>query len=248
MECRIFSAMMIGPRGRQEDAITDGTTVFQADFLTRKKQISCDDIMIAVCDGMGGHDAGEIASMFVCEKLTRVNRLKISAGNILESLARIQRDALVNLPRNSGTTVAGILANTKKIIAFNAGDSRVYRLTPDAISYISHDHSLVQEMVDQSIIEAENLNTHPLRNVIELGIGPAFKNSWNVKKIFTFEASMEIPSHYLLCTDGLTDIISEREIYSLLMPDPIENGTRLYNTLRQRKLRDNTSFIIMEIR
>jgi PPM family protein phosphatase len=247
MECQTFSAMIIGPRNKQEDAITDGKTVFQADYLTRKNVISDGNIVLAVCDGMGGHDGGEIASMFACEKLTRINRFKISAANVLETLGRIQQEALLTLPTNSGTTVAGLLANEDRIIAFNAGDSRVYRLTNDAITYISHDHSLVQEMIDQSMIEARNSNQHPLRNVIELGIGPAFKNSWSIKKIYIHETRMERPSYYLLCTDGLTDLISDREIHDLLMPDPIENGTRLYNSLRQRKLRDNTSFIIAEI-
>ena len=248
MENRTFSAMLIGPRDRQEDAITDGKTVFQADLLTRKNGSSAERVLLAVCDGMGGHDGGEIASMFVCEQLTRIRWEKVSGAHVLESLAGIQREAMVHLPENSGTTVAGLLAGNGRVIAFNAGDSRIYRLEADAINYISHDHSLIQEMIDQSILNVDNIGFHPLRNVIELGIGPAFDGSWNIRKVHIHEENLEIPSYYLLCSDGLTDIIGESDIHELLMPNPVENGTRLYNALKQKTLRDNTSFMILEIR
>lgn len=248
MDCQTFSAMLIGPRNTQEDAITDGKTVFQADLLTRKNGSVSDNIMLAVCDGMGGHDGGEIASIFVCERVNRINWHTISTSHVLEALARIQEEAMIQLPENSGTTVAGLLAGDGKVIAFNAGDSRIYRLTEDTIEYISHDHSLVQEMVDQSIINMQSVNGHPLRNVIELGIGPAFKNAWNIRKVHIYEENLDKPSYYLLCSDGLTDAVAESHIHELLMPNPVENGTRLYNALKQKILRDNTSFIIAEIR
>lgn len=240
--------MMVGPRKQQEDAITDGKTVFQADLLTRRNGTAAENFLLAVCDGMGGHEAGEIASMFVCEKLSRTNWRTISPGVVLETLAIIQREALLYLPENSGTTVAGLLAGNSGAIAFNAGDSRIYRLRPNDIAYISRDHSLVQEMIDQSIISRESSIGHPLRNVIELGIGPAFESAWNVRKIHIHETDLQVPSHYLLCSDGLTDTMGEEEIHSLLMPDPVKSGTRLYNALKQRTLRDNTSFMIAEFR
>ncbi len=248
MECHTFSAMMIGPRNTQEDAITDGKTVFQADLLTRKNASLSGNIMLAVCDGMGGHEGGETAAMFVCEKLTRINRENVSIPHILESLARIQHETYFTLPKRSGTTVAGVLAGNGSVIAFNAGDSRIYRLTRDSIAYISHDHSLVQEMIDQAIIKQQGSNNHPLQNVIDMGIGPAFQSTWNISKIHAYETKLELPAYYLLCTDGLTGTIDEKEIFDLLMPDPIANGPRLYNTLKQRPLRDNTSFVIAEIR
>ncbi len=248
MECRTFSAMLIGPRNRQEDAITDGKSVFQADLLTRKNGAFSGNILLAVCDGMGGHDAGEVASIFVCERLARMKWETISVDYMRDSLAGIQEEALSRLPENSGTTVAGLLAGEERMIAFNAGDSRIYQLTEDAIEYVSHDHSLVQEMLDQSIISAQSVNGHPLRNVIELGIGPAFENVWDIRKIHFYEANRQTPSYYLICSDGLTDIMMENDIHDLLMPNPVDNGPRLYNALKQKLLRDNTSFIIAEIR
>ena len=247
MKCRTFTAMIIGPRNTQEDAITDGRKVFQADFLTRKNGFSADTFMLAVCDGMGGHEGGELASMFVCEKLAEVHWKDVTKGVVMESLAGIQQEAMFSLPRNSGTTVAGLLVNHKRAIAFNAGDSRIYRLTHDDMQYVSHDHSLIQEMIDQSLIKAESGSHHPLRNIIELGIGPAFQHAWSIKKIHLHETELTFPSHYLLCSDGLTDILEEKEIHDLLMPNPVDNGTRLYNALKQRTLRDNTSFVIVEI-
>lgn len=248
MECRTFSAMLIGPRNTQEDAITDGATVFQTDLLTRKKSVFVDNILLAVCDGMGGHDGGEIASIFVCEKLNQIKRMKFSGAHVLDALADIQAETLTHLPKNSGTTVAGLLAGNGNIVAFNAGDSRIYRLTQDYIEYVSHDHSLVSETIHKSGLNAHGSSLNPMRNVIELGIGPAFANIWSVKKIHISETNLKIPSYYILCSDGLTDAMDARELHELLMPDPVNNGTKLYNALKQKTLRDNTSFVIAEFR
>lgn len=240
--------MMVGARSNQEDCIFDGTMVFQADFLTRKNQFESQRVAFAVCDGMGGHNAGELASRFVCERIEQADwEEPIASDRIHGMLSGIQMASMEHLPENCGTTVAGLIAANDRAIIFNAGDTRVYQLNADAIDYVSHDHTRIQEMVDQSIIDAASAITHPQRNLIEFGIGPVFIHAWSGRKSFVRELVMNRPACYLLCSDGLTDLMPAERIQQLLQPDPITYGPRLYNALRQMELRDNTSFIIAEL-
>ena len=71
MKCSVFSAMLLGPRAKQEDCIMDGLDLFQSDRLKEKKKFDTDCLLLSTCDGMGGHDHGDTASRFVCEQLKK---------------------------------------------------------------------------------------------------------------------------------------------------------------------------------
>ncbi len=245
MECTTFSSMLLGKRQNQQDCIFDGTRIFQTDFLTRKNRFSGDKILLAVCDGLGGHEGGEKASRFVCERLALCDWDKeITGARIKEYLAAIQSESFDYLPRNSGSTVAGLFVTNSSIMAFNAGDSRIYRITQKSIDYISHDHSLVQGLIDRSMIKADVASKSPLRNLIEFGIGPVFISAWETQEIHIRSIKKDPSAWYLLCSDGLMEKFADPEIHNLLMPDPILYGPRLFNALRANPPRDNTSFII----
>ncbi|MFW6010884.1 MAG: PP2C family protein-serine/threonine phosphatase [Desulfosalsimonas sp.] len=249
MECRIFSAMMIGPRSRQEDCIIDGTGLLQADFLNRKKNLRTESLLLVVCDGMGGHQGGQKASRFVCEQIKKITwPEKISGRFIHKALLDIQSASEKQLPPYSGTTIAGLTTDGERTVIFNAGDSRVYRITKKAIDYLSHDHSLVQDLIDQCMMNAENASMHPLKHMIDFGIGPVFSHVWSMRDIHIIEKQNKPDCNYLLCTDGLTDIISEKEIHEILAEAPVENGGKLAEKARKKGLTDNTSFIIARIR
>lgn len=248
MECNIFSAMLIGPRAEQQDCIFDGMDIFQKDLLIRKSKNEADRLLMTVCDGMGGHEAGERASRFVCEQLRQRHQAdSLTPDNIREAFADIQSLSFAHLSANCGTTVAGILMDNSMITAFNAGDSRVYKLSDEKITPMSHDHSLVQELIDKELMSGERAFRHPLKNYIEFGIGPIFKNMQEERQIFLAQEEMEHGSWYLICSDGMTDILLDMEIHELLMPDPIGNGSRLFNTVRNIGPGDNVSFIIVEL-
>lgn len=249
MECEFFSAMMIGPRNRQEDCIKDGKGLLQADLMHRRGRFNAGRVVFAVCDGMGGHQGGEEASCFVCSRVE--NYLwpeKITPEDIQGALAEIQAEAERCLPANSGTTIAGLAACSAGIVIFNAGDSRVYKIAGDRLEYLSHDHSLVQELVDRRMVNAETASLHPLKHMIDFGIGPAFKKVWPARTLHIACREFEKNCDYLLCTDGLTDIMSGAEIHDQLAGDPVENGAGLAVQARKKGLTDNTSFIIARIR
>lgn len=249
MECRIFSAMMIGPRSRQEDCIIDGTGLLQADLLNRKKNLRTESLLLVVCDGMGGHQGGQKASRFVCEQIKKIAwPEKISGRFIHKTLLDIQSASEKQLPAHSGTTIAGLTTDGERTVIFNAGDSRVYKITKKSIDYLSHDHSLVQDLIDQCMMNAENASMHPLKHMIDFGLGPVFSNVWSMRDIHIIEKQNKPDCNYLLCTDGLTDIISEKEIHSILGEAPVENGGKLAQEARKKGLTDNTSFIIARFR
>ncbi len=249
MKCDMYAAMRRGPRDRQEDCIIDGGKVRQEDSAECKNAFSVHQLLLAVCDGMGGHRAGETASRFVCEQLAQRNTDQIiNGGSIHEEIARIQRLSEENLPADSGTTVAGVWISDQLAFAFNAGDSRVYGFGESGLRYISHDHSLVQEWVDNSLIPEATVFGHPYRHLIEFGIGPVFKDNWDGDRIHVHQEPLQESACYLICSDGLNDVLQDEEIFDILMPSPVKNGKKLLKEVSRKGLKDNTSFIIAEIR
>jgi serine/threonine protein phosphatase PrpC len=240
--------MTLGARFIQEDCIFDGVDAFQEDERISEREIAGETLMLAVCDGMGGHDKGDEASRFVCEQLKNAPHGAITDGEKLrEILAGIQESALEKLPENCGTTVAGLFVFDHRVLAFNAGDSRVYQVAPEGIQCVSHDHSLVQVMVDKFLIPENAAKEHPLKNLIEFGFGPIFLDAWNRQNVYVYEKRLDDVGIYLLCSDGLMDAMKEAVIHECLMRAPDAMGARLFEVLKQKRLNDNASFIVVKI-
>ena len=239
--------MKKGPRGKQEDCLLVGSEVYQADDFARAHQFDAEAVLIAACDGLGGHEAGDIASRFVCRELqTRFKTNGFQPGAIAGMIRTIQDASKKQLPVNCGTTVAGLFVTEQTICVFNAGDSRVYQLNQDEARYISHDHSVVQGLLDNFLILQETAQHHPYKNLIEFGVGPLFVDSWASHSVFVHTETYEPPTAFLLCSDGLSDQLTADEIHQCLMPAPAENGPALLSAISQKGLIDNTSFIIVE--
>lgn len=227
----------------------DGNGMLQADLLKRNSSINSERLLIGVCDGMGGHHGGEKASSFVCRKIKEQQLPESICGTAVRRLLLdIQYESEQSLPPHSGTTVAGLAADAGSAVIFNAGDSRVYKITPESMECLSHDHSLVQDLVDQCMMDAENASSHPLKHMIDFGIGPAFRRVWSIRDIYTAEHGHDPSCCYLMCTDGLTDVMTDSEIHGILAPSPLENGERLAEAAGKKGLTDNTSFIIARIK
>lgn len=248
MKCRYVCVMDVGPRSGQEDCVLVENQVFQEEQLTHSSGYESDLILVAVCDGMGGHDAGEEASRFVCEKLSAIVDLVDFSGSSLQTIVDLVQTSSVDLlPRGSGTTLAGVVVKNNRAIVFNAGDSRVYRIDERGIVCVSKDHSLVQDLVDKGLITEEEAFNHPYRNVVNFGIGPAFVKAKNKYGLNTCEEEIVGKSIYLVCSDGVTDIMRNDELLSSLGGDPLAQGEKLIAALKKNKLKDNTSYIITEI-
>lgn len=248
MKCSYISIMDIGPRPVQQDCILSPGKIFQEDRLFHKADLSDDHIVLAVCDGMGGHVDGEKASHYTCEKLLEMlTPEKIHVEGINSVVSAIQKKSERDLTTGCGTTVAGLAIKGKKAFCFNMGDSRVYRLNSESIDYISHDHSLVQDLIDKEMISEVDAFGHPYRNVVHFGTGPAFSDVWDTYTPYIKEISLSEVSYFLICSDGVSDMLNKETLHRILGDSPLRNGQLLLEKIKEQTITDNISFIILKV-
>jgi PPM family protein phosphatase len=239
----------IGLRENQEDCLfVNGLTVRQ-DMMKEAciESVTSSEAFFAVCDGMGGHAGGEWASSFVCEKMKGFMKgLSFSDEYVLNMFREIQRDMEKEGMENSGSTTACVMLKGNASKIYNIGDSRVYKITKKEILTLSHDHSLVQSMIDKGEISVYEAKEHPYRHIIEFGLGDVFERQWNTnnKKVYMQDDVLNAKEYYLLCTDGVNDVLSDAEIHDLLSPDPFARFPEFIVRLRNR-MKDNTSFVVV---
>ena len=246
VDFRVF--MDVGPRDNQEDAVMAGERIFQRESMDIAVQDQGEPLAFVVCDGMGGHAAGEVCSRFVLDEFKgSLSSSTASRDGVDMMLNMIQTATEEALPVNSGTTIAGLLISGGKGLVFNAGDSRVYRLRGGSIERCSHDHSYVQNLVDKGAITSEDAFTHPYRNVVSFGIGSAFSELWRDTKVHYQKLDLTSGDSFLVCSDGVSDIIEDTHLSEILGPEPLRGAHRLRTELKRKGLKDNTSYILLTI-
>ncbi len=248
MKIKITAIMDIGHRPNQEDAILVGDSIYQEEKLYTELEIDKLPLVVAVCDGMGGHLYGEEASLWAAKRLKGLKDVK-DCKEALSMLREIQKESNIALYSDSGTTIAFCVILKDKIIAGNAGDSRVYGIKKGKLFKLSKDHSVVQELIDEGTITEEEAMNHPMKNLITLGIGPAFNSEWTTRDAFCTEVSPKDVDHLLLCSDGVTDNLRDEDIENVLRNSPTEYSKKL---LTEAKVRcpvflDNISIVIVSL-
>jgi serine/threonine protein phosphatase PrpC len=221
-----------------------------------KRKINEDSILVetaralwAVADGMGGHEAGEVASGLVVETLRRLPLtadLDELASQAVEALRGANRELIAlaqaqELERSIGTTVVGLAIADEAFRCFWAGDSRGYLLRDGAIERLSRDHSLVQQLVDSGMLTAEEAEGHENANVITRAVGVAEDPGVEV-----VSGDVRSGDCFLLASDGLTRVVADDEIAAeLARGSPEEAADRLIETVLERGAPDNVSVIIV---
>ena len=167
-----------------------------------------------VADGMGGHEFGEVASALARDTIVR----EVRAGQALAQAIQSADEEIIKQSRRRaealpmGTTIAAArVANDRFEIAW-VGDSRVY-LWNGELRQISQDHSYVQELIDQGAITAEQARNHPHRNVVTQALGVTDPQSLKVE---TITGELKPGMQLLLCSDGLTEEVDDRQIANVL--------------------------------
>lgn len=170
--------------------------------------------VIAVADGMGGHAAGEVASATVIQTvkdhLPELPKASSEYANWLVSTTNLAHAAIGDLiaadteKRGMGTTFSTIAVVENKIGIGHIGDSRIYRLRDDELKQISVDHTYVQSLVDSGEITAEEAAIHPRRNLLIRAIDGIHDVSMDIDQL-----DVELGDRFLLCSDGLTGVISD---------------------------------------
>jgi serine/threonine protein phosphatase PrpC len=204
-----------------------------------------------VADGMGGHEAGEVASGMVINALRALpllGDLDELASCAAEALKQVNRD-LIGLARSGGsnrtigTTVVGLAIAGGSFRCFWLGDSRAYRLRDGEITRISHDHSLVQSLVDAGMIKPEEAESHENANLITRAVGVAD----NVEVDIVSGDALS-GDQFLLASDGLTRVVRDEELAAALgRASPAEAADNLLATVLERGAPDNVSLIIARL-
>ncbi len=203
----------------------------------------------AVADGMGGHDAGEVASALVVEKLGTIPGSTALAGRGAAIRAALE-DANAQLwamaggaetPRTMGSTVVALAADETGFACLWAGDSRAYRMRGGILSQLSRDHSLVQHLVDAGDLDAKAAVNHPNANIITRAVGAA------ALLVIDDVGGDVLPGDaFLLASDGFTRLIADDEMMQALQaPDLEATADRLVSDCLARQAPDNVTFIII---
>lgn len=250
MRASICCIMDVGPRPNQQDAVYSAGRVFQAEHIVMRDVFFGGLLALGVCDGLGGHAAGETASRFVCEKLEGAFVADaLDPVSIGSAFGAIQADMLAGqVDPDCGTTVCALASDGKKVVVVNAGDSRVYRVGQDGLVRVSHDHSFVQRLVDDKLITDAEAFAHPFRNLVDFGLGPTFSDRWDINQpLYFYEEKAEPGAVYMLCSDGVSDVLNEERLFEALAGDPLKNAESLLAQLKTVGMKDNASLILARI-
>ena len=204
----------------------------------------------AVADGMGGHDAGDVASLKVTESLLDLpaaDSLDQLVDSAVTALKRVNEDLIelagAGSQRSIGSTVVGLAIADGQFRCFWAGDSRGYRLRDRQIVQLTRDHSLIQDLVDSGMLQPDEAVDHPNSNIITRAVGVAQE-----LKVDTVGGDVKPGDQFLLATDGVTRLISDEELALELSSNrPADAARKLIDTVLSRGAPDNASLIITKI-
>jgi len=208
--------------------------------------------LLAVADGMGGHAAGEVASAVAIAALTDLDddmpasELQIALSTAVANANQILHDMVSADPSigGMGTTLTAMLWSGNKVALCHIGDSRAYVLSGGEFRQITHDHTLVQSLVDDGRISPDEAATHPQRSLLLRALDG------------TSEAEPDLSIHealagdrYLLCSDGLSGVVSEETLHRTLasVADPDEAVRQLVELAIRGGGPDNITCIVADV-
>jgi serine/threonine protein phosphatase PrpC len=228
--------------------------------------LSLDDSLglYIVADGMGGHLAGEVASQIAVEMINKSYRkwaendlpeddlfgspddsLCRKGNYVLSSIKlanRVVHEMAVEYEQyhGMGTTVVILLVTPTLIIAANVGDSRIYMIRDGGIERLSKDHTIVNEQVEMGVMTEEEAATSPLKHILTRNLGSSEEVAPDV-----FEIEPSNNDRFILCSDGLTDLVNDEEILAMTRDedDPKTLCRQLVEKALKRGGHDNTTVI-----
>jgi len=212
------------------------------------------DPVFAVADGMGGHEAGEIASGLCVRALAEMPQVTTGERNITAPLLQqylVRADASIReaTGARAGTTLTGAVVVEQMGMPYwlvlNIGDSRTYRLSQGRFEQISVDHSEVQELVDAGEITAQEATVHPRRHVVTRALGTGDETEADYWLL-----PIEEGDRVLVCSDGLTGELSDEDILRILstVAAPQDAVDALIQAALRSGGRDNVTAIVVDAR
>lgn len=226
---------------------------------------SAEDLgLYIVADGMGGHRAGEVASRIAVDTIRESYKKWVKEktseedifgfpdaslspmGNIIRSSIRLANRIIFELATDRkeyegmGTTIVVLLITTELIIAANVGDSRLYLIRDGTIERLSKDHTIVSEQIELGIMTEEDAVSSPMKHILTRTLGSSKDVDTEV-----FEIEPSEHDRFILCTDGITDLIKDEEILSMTEEEesPESLCHQLIETVLDRGAHDNATVI-----
>jgi protein phosphatase len=196
---------------------------------------------------MGGHLGGETASATVRDGLIALLADKEPDSAALETgVEAVNRRVYLKSEedehlRGMGTTLTVLWLGDEDAMIAHVGDSRCYHIHAGGILQVSQDHSLVEELVQMGRITAEEARLHPNRNIITRALGTEHKVQGDL-----YEVALSPGDRLLLCSDGLSNEVQEREMLSLMAPSLEESCQALLELALNRGAPDNVTVVLLE--
>jgi len=245
-------------RYRREEIGANMEIGFRTD-LGRIRDVNEDNLLVdselglfIVADGLGGHEAGELASSIAVVEIANHIRRQIGQGNearaaVEEAIVKAHEEILKSGSDHSdtlemGTTVVLALVKGDRVLISHVGDSRAYMIANSVIKQLTHDHTFVEDWLRTGRITVEEARNHRSRHGIysALGIDDEIETE-------TTEWPWESGSSLLLCSDGLTDMVADDRIEAIIngWEDPQQACDRLVEEANEMGGADNISVIVV---
>jgi serine/threonine protein phosphatase PrpC len=218
-------------------------------------------LFFAIADGLGGHAAGEIASKMACEEavsayyngvLTLENSRDASESKLqrLEKTLWSAHNKIVDFTkehgelRGMGTTLSTLVLSDGKAFIAHVGDSRIYRFRNRSCERMTVDHTENQLLIDTGKIRPEEESNHYYRHIITQALG----EGGDLASVFTRAESVQRGDRFLLCTDGLHDLVTDNEIENILIEhsSPRATSDALVNAAIRKGGNDNVTVIVIQ--
>lgn len=233
-----LSIYEIGKRQKQEDAIAQW-----------------DNRLFILCDGMGGHAMGEVASQGVCRSLTRWFEEHISPSapltddHLREALecAYTELDQYADSSRQMGTTLTLLYINRCGVTAAHIGDSRIYHIRPNVgLLYQSRDHSLAFDLFQAEEITYEEMLNHPRKNIITRAMTPGKDNRARPDIIHITDIKPD--DWFFLCSDGMMEQMTNADLMAVFCADLLDKGKMQQLRLATIQHYDNHSAWLLHVK
>lgn len=222
--------------------------------------------IFTVCDGMGGHNCGEIASFIAVKNLSKLKDKILQNNNIQSSIVSFQKyieytnNDILNFSKNNnetkgmGTTLVSLIIKNKKAAIINLGDSTAFTYEKNKLTKITKSHTEGQRLLDLGIISKDELKKLRIKNALTRFLGMSEEMGTPIGDVHEIDINNDM--YFILCSDGLTDVLSEdkiEEILNQLKNQSIENiGRYLVNAAligdeNNKGGRDNITVVIVKI-
>jgi protein phosphatase len=205
--------------------------------------------VFAVCDGMGGHAAGEVASSIAVQ--TIAENAPLHADDVLLGAAvEAANTKVIEGARTGkgkpgmGCTASCVLIENNKVAIAHVGDSRIYLLHAGALVRLTHDHSYVEELVDAGEITADEARVHPSRSIITRALG-------NDPDMYADHFTLEVTAgdRIIVCSDGLSSMVEDSEIEDIAVSsvDPQTAADNLVSAALEAGGHDNVTVVVVDV-